>query len=89
MGVARDLRAGDRGVLHFRMTGTWAASGRADDVALNELTATKLINDQPAVVRADRLEAAVAERWGGGLEGPVPRRRAPAPVASPADGGSR
>jgi hypothetical protein len=68
----------------------------------------KLINDQPAVVRADWLEAAVEatgredfeerrdehvrlveERCGGGLEGLVPRRRAPAPVASPADGGSR
>jgi hypothetical protein len=31
----------------------------------------------------------VEERCGGGLEGLVPRRRAPAPVASPADGGSR
>lgn len=30
----------------------------------------------------------VEERCGGGLEGLVPRR-APAPVASPADGGSR
>ena len=68
----------------------------------------KLINDQPAVVRADWLEAAVeATGWedleelrdehvhlvearcGGGLEGLVPRRRAPASVASPADGGSR
>jgi hypothetical protein len=67
----------------------------------------KLINDQPAVVRADWLEAAVEatgredleerrdehvrlveERCGGGLEGLVPRRAA-APVASPADGGSR
>ena len=68
----------------------------------------KLINDQPAVVRADWLEAAVAatglegleelrdehvrlveEGCGGRLEGLVPRRRAPAPVASTADGGSR
>jgi hypothetical protein len=68
----------------------------------------KLINDQPAVVRADWLAAAVEatgwedleelrdehvrlveERYGGGLEGLVPRRRAPAPVASTADGGSR
>jgi hypothetical protein len=66
----------------------------------------KLINDQPAVVRADWLEAAVEatgredfeerrdehvveEGCGGGLEGLVPRRRAPAPIASPADGGSR
>lgn len=67
-----------------------------------------LINDQPAVVRANGLEAAleatgredseerrdehvrlVEERCGGGLEGLVPRRRAPAPVASPADGGGR
>jgi len=31
----------------------------------------------------------VEERCGGGLEGLVPRRRAPAPVASPGDGGSR
>jgi hypothetical protein len=70
--------------------------------------AMTLIIDQPAVVRADGLEAAleatgredleerrdvrvrlVAERCGGGLEGLVPRRRAPAPVASPAEGGSR
>jgi hypothetical protein len=36
-------------------------------------------------VRVRRVE----ERCGGGLEGLVPRRRAPAPVASPADGGSR
>jgi hypothetical protein len=57
----------------------------------------KLINDQPAVVRADWLEAVVEatrredleERCGGGFEGLVPRRRAAAPVASPADGGSR
>ena len=68
----------------------------------------KLINDQPAVVRADWLDAAVGAtgregleerrdehvrlveaRCGGGLEGLVPCRRAPAPVASPADGGSR
>jgi hypothetical protein len=68
----------------------------------------KLINDQPAVVRADWLEAAVEatgfegleelrdehvrlveEGCGGRLEGLVPRRRAPAPVASTADGGSR
>ena len=57
----------------------------------------KLMSDQPAVVRADWLEAAVEatrrEDWvarcGGGFEGLVPRRRAPAPVASPADGGSR
>ena len=67
-----------------------------------------LINDQPAVVRADWLEAAVEatgredleegrdehvrlveERCGGGLEGLVPRRRAPARVASPANGGRR
>jgi hypothetical protein len=67
----------------------------------------KLINDQPAVVRADWLDAAVEatswqgleelreehvrlveERCGGGLEGLVPRWRAPAPVASTADGGS-
>jgi hypothetical protein len=31
----------------------------------------------------------VEERCGGGLEGLVPRRRAPAPVVSSADGGSR
>jgi hypothetical protein len=31
----------------------------------------------------------VEERCGGGLEGLAPRRRAPAPVASRADGGSR
>jgi len=31
----------------------------------------------------------VEERCGGELEGLVPRGRAPAPVASPADGGSR
>jgi hypothetical protein len=31
----------------------------------------------------------VEARRGGGLGGLVPRRRAPAPVASPADGGSR
>jgi hypothetical protein len=31
----------------------------------------------------------VEEHCGAGLEGLVPRRRAPAPVASPADGGSR
>jgi hypothetical protein len=31
----------------------------------------------------------VEQRCGGGLAGLVPRRRAPAPVASPADGGSR
>ena len=68
----------------------------------------KLINDQPAVVRADGLEAAVEatgrgdleerrdehvrlveERCGEGLEGLVPRRRAPTPVASPTGGGSR
>jgi hypothetical protein len=68
----------------------------------------RLINEQPAGVRADWLEAAVEatgredleerrdehvrrveERCGGGLEGLIPRRRAPAPVASPADGGSR
>jgi hypothetical protein len=67
-----------------------------------------LIIDQPAVVRADWLEAAVEatgredleerrdvpvrlveQRCGGGFEGLVPRRRAPAPVASAADGGSR
>ena len=68
----------------------------------------KAINDRPAVVRADWLEAAVKatarevleerrdghvrlveERPDRGLEGLVPRRLAPAPVASPADGGSR
>lgn len=68
----------------------------------------ELINDQPAVVRADWLEAAVEvngwqdleelrdehvrlvdERCGRGLEGLVPRGRAPAPVASPVDCGSR
>jgi hypothetical protein len=64
-----------------------------------------LIIDQPAVVRADWLDGAVEatdleegrdehvrpveEHCGAGLEGLVPRRRAPAPVASPADGGSR
>ena len=60
----------------------------------------KLINDQPAVaVEATRWEDSeelrdehvrlVEARCGGGLEGLVPRRRAPAPVPSPADGGSR
>jgi len=68
----------------------------------------KLINDQPAVVLADWLEAAVEttgwddleelrdehvrlveERCGGGLEGLVPCRLPPAPVASPSDCGSR
>jgi hypothetical protein len=57
----------------------------------------KLINDQPAVVRADWLEAVVEAtrredlegRCGGGFEGLVPCRRAPAPVASPIDGGRR
>ena len=67
----------------------------------------KLINDQPAVVRAEWVEAVeatgwedveelrdehvrlVEERCGGGLEALVSRRRAAAPVASPADGGSR
>ena len=63
-----------------------------------------VIIEQPAVVRADWLAGAVAggqqdveerrdvhveERCGGGLEGLVPRRRAPEPVASPAAGGSR
>ena len=68
----------------------------------------KLINDQPAVVRANWLEAAVEAtcrqgfeerrdehvrlveaRWSGDPEALVPLRRAPAPVASPADGTSR
>ena len=31
----------------------------------------------------------IEQRCSGGLEGLVPRRRPPAPVASPADGGSR
>lgn len=71
------------------------------------LTAMELITDQPAVVRADWIEAAVeATGWkdlelrdervrfveegcGGGFQGLVPRRRAPAPVASTADDGSR
>jgi hypothetical protein len=67
----------------------------------------KLFSDQPAVARADWLEAAVEatgwghsaalrdehvrfveERCGGGFEGLVPRRRAPAPVASAVEGGS-
>ena len=67
-----------------------------------------LINDQPAVVRADCLDAAVEatgredvedgrdehvrlveEGCDAGLEGLVPRRRAAARVAGPADGGSR
>ena len=39
--------------------------------------------------RRDEHVRLVEERCGGGLEGLVPRRRAPAPVASPADGGSR
>ena len=39
--------------------------------------------------RRDEHVRLVEERCGGGLEGLVPRRRAPAPVPSPADGGSR
>jgi hypothetical protein len=60
----------------------------------------KLMRDQPAVaVQAtgwedleelrDEHVRIVEERCGGGLEGLVPRRRAPAPVVSSADGGSR
>ena len=60
----------------------------------------KLMSDQPAVaVEAtgwedleelrDEHVRIVEERCGGGLEGLVPRRLAPAPVASPRDGGSR
>lgn len=60
----------------------------------------KLISDQPAVaveatgwedleeLRGEHVRI-VEERCGGGLEGLVPRRRAPAPVASTAGGGSR
>ena len=60
----------------------------------------KLMSDQPAVaveatgwedfeeLRDEHLRI-VEERCGGGLEGLVPRRLAPAPVASTADGGSR
>jgi hypothetical protein len=39
--------------------------------------------------RRDVRVRLVEERCGGGLDGVVRRRRAPAPVASPADGGSR
>jgi len=39
--------------------------------------------------RRDEHVRLVEERCGGCLEGLVRRRRAPAPVASPADGGSR
>jgi hypothetical protein len=60
----------------------------------------KLITDQPAVavkaigwedleeLRDDHVRL-VEERCGEGLEGLVPRRRAPAPVAGTADGGCR
>ena len=39
--------------------------------------------------RRDEHVRLVEERCGGGLEGLVPHRRAPAPVSSRADGGSR
>ena len=39
--------------------------------------------------RRDEHVRLVEQRCGGGLEGLVPRRRAPTPVASPAGGGSR
>jgi hypothetical protein len=73
-----------------------AGTAVCDDGVVIDLSAMRAVWVDPAGRGFEGLEELrddhvrlVEEGCGGRLEGLVPRRRAPAPVASTADGGSR